>query len=85
MHDNGVCMLQQCCVAMLQACYGIGAVLCGSAEHVLWQWCMAVCAHGAALTCYGGHDKLLQYSIKKFVYSLTSYDNATTRREYALS
>jgi hypothetical protein len=68
---------------MLRACYGIGAVLCGSAEHVLWQWCMAVCAQGATLMRYGVHDKSLQYSKKKFIYSLTSYANATTRREYA--
>lgn len=58
-------MLQQCCVAVLRACYGIDALLCGNAEHMLWQWCMAVCAHSAALTHYGVHDKSLQYSQEK--------------------
>jgi hypothetical protein len=45
---------------MLQVCYGIGVVLCDSVECMLWQWCMAVCAHGATLTHYGVRDNLLQ-------------------------
>jgi hypothetical protein len=46
-------------------CYGNGVVLCDSVEHVLWQWYMAVCAHGVTLMCYGVRDNLLQHSYKK--------------------
>ncbi len=64
-------------------CYGNGAVLCDSVEHVLWQWCMEVCAHGVTLTCYGVHDNLLQHSHKKIHLLFISYTNATARREFA--
>jgi len=64
--DNGACMLQHWCMAMLQVCYGNGVMLCDIAERVLWQWCMAMCVHSVALICYSVHDNLFQHSHKKF-------------------
>jgi hypothetical protein len=42
------------------------AVLHDNVERLLWQWCMAMCAHIATLTRYGVHDNSLQQSHNKF-------------------